>query len=151
MSTEQGQTSTGSGLGCVSKREAILAALATRLKASRAPWPDFLLDNESPYTLLTDGEETITGQEYDDTLISLAVGVRRTALAATDASRASTASALLAELIAVTFGTDRTLGGRCEGLRYDSGSTDYPTDGTLLVGAVALFAIDYRHVGGSPY
>lgn len=151
MSTGQGQTTTGFGSGCVSKREAILAALATRLQATRAPWPDFLLDADSPYTLLTDGEETVTGQDYDDTLISLAVGVRRTARAATDASRASAANALLAALIAETFGTDRTLGGACEGIRYDSGSTDYPTDGTLLVGAVALFAMDYRHVGGSPY
>ena len=151
MSTGQGQTTTGSGPGSVSKREAILATLATRLNAHRAPWPELLLDTESPYTLLTDGEETVTGQDYDDALISLAVGVRRTTLAATDASRASTANALLAELIPATFGTDRTLGGACEGMRYDSGSTDYPTDGTLLVGAVALFAIDYRHAGGSPY
>lgn len=131
------------------KRESILAALATRTGASRAPFPE-IAAAATTYTLLADGEESVREYEYNDAIVVMAVAVHRAAPATTDASHAADASALLAAIITETLGTDLTLGGLCDSIRYDSGVTDCP-EGSALVSATATFSIDYRHVAGSPY
>ena len=122
-------------------REAILTALAARIDARRAPWPS--IPAYLPYTLLADGQETVTDRQYDQALLTLILGVRRAARATSDATRSSEANALLEALIVETLGTDRTLGGECLDLYYLEGNTEYPTDGTDLIGATAVFAVDY--------
>ena len=130
------------------KRESILAALATRTGASRAPFP--VIAAATTYTLLADGEESVREYEYDDAIITMAIAVHRAAPATTDASHAADASALLAAIITETLGTDLTIGGLCDSIRYESGVTDYP-ESSAMVAATATFSVDYRHVGGSPY
>lgn len=122
-------------------RETILVALAARIDAQRAPWPT--LPADTPFTLLADGQEVVSARDYGEDTIAMTVGIRRTARAATDAVRATAANNLLETLITDTFGTDRTLGGLCQDIRYVEGSTEYPSDGTDLIGAIAIFTVDY--------
>jgi len=131
------------------KRESILAAIATRTGASRAPFP-VIAAGAATYTLLADGEESVREYEYDDAIVTMAIAVHRATPATTDASHATDASALLAAIITETLGPDLTIGGLCDSIRYDSGVTDYP-EGSALVAATATFSIDYRHIAGSPY
>ena len=130
------------------KRESILAAIATRTSAVRAPFRR--VAGATSYTLLADGEESVRDYDYDDALVTMAIAVHRATLAASDSTHAADASALLAALISATLGTDKTLSGLCETIRYDSGITDYP-EGSAMVSATATFSVDYRHVAGSPY
>lgn len=124
-------------------RETILAALATRLSAQRAPWP--ALTAGTPFTLLADGTETVVDQQYDSATIALTVGVRRAVgFSGTDAQRATAANDALAALIADAMGGDRTLGGLCLNLQYVEGNTEYPTESSELVGAIAVFSILYE-------
>ncbi len=122
-------------------RETILVALATRVGAQRAPWP--AIPDSGPFTLLADGQEAVTARDYDDDIVSMTVGIRRAVRAASDSSRSTEANAVLEGLIAETFGSDQTLGGLCEAIRYLEGSTEYPTDSTDLIGATAIFTVDY--------
>lgn len=122
-------------------RETILVALAARVGAQRAPWPTF--PGDTPFTLLADGQEVVSARDYGEDTIAMTVGIRRTARAATDAVRSTAANNLLAALIAETFGADRTLGSLCQDIRYVEGNTEYPSDGTDLIGATAIFTVDY--------
>lgn len=125
-------------------RETILAALATRLSAQRAPWPK-LPDGDEPYTLLADGAESVTDRDYGHETVTMTVGVRRAvAFDGDDEARSTAANDALTALIAEVEGSDRTLGGACLDLRYVEGNTEYPSDGSALVGAVVVFAVDYQ-------
>lgn len=126
-------------------REAILTELATRVGASRAPWP--AIPANQPFTLLADGQESVSTRDYDVDTISMTVGIHRSGRASTDATRSTEANALLAALVGEALGTDPTLGGLCQSIRYLEGSTEYPREGTDLIGATAMFQIDYD----SPY
>jgi hypothetical protein len=123
-------------------RETVLAALAQRIGARRAPWPEMDETDSAPYTLLIDGAETVTRREYGEAYIDLQVEVWRTAKAGDD-QRATAASGTLETLIAQIYGTDPTLGGECLGMRYAEGNTFYPADGTDLVGAAVSFVLEY--------
>lgn len=124
-------------------RETILRAFAERMNAQRAPWPEWT-DGEA-YTLLADGPETVQEREYDREIIAMTVGVRRAvSFTGNDALRATVANQALAMLRITAYGTDRTLGGSCLTLNYVDGNTEYPTDGSQLVGAVAVFSILYE-------
>lgn len=122
-------------------RETILAALATRTGAQRAPWPAL---PTGEHTLMADGAETVAASDYQTDVVAMTVGFRRAARATSDATRSTEANALLDDLIADVYGADATLGGLCDEIRYTEGNTDYPTDGTDLVGAVAIFSIEYQ-------
>lgn len=123
-------------------RETILAALALRLNAQRAPWPR--LPDDEPYTLLADGAETVTQRDYGQEIVTLTVGIRRAVVFdGDDELRSTAANDALAALIAEVEGSDRTLGGECLDLYYVEGNTDYPSDGSALVGAIAVFSVDY--------
>jgi len=124
-------------------RETILNALAIRLNAQRAPWPK-LPDGDEPYTLLADGAETVTNRDYGQEMVTMTVGIRRAvAFDGDDELRSTAANDALAALIAEVEGSDRTLGGECLDLYYVEGNTDYPSDGSALVGAIVVFSVDY--------
>lgn len=131
------------------KRESILAALATRLGATRNPYPSDY--DELKITSLLESEETATNDDYDDTVVIMSVTVEKIDRYAEDASRDSAANALLAECISAAFGSDKTLGGLCQDMRYTGGATVFSDTSSELVGAIARFEIVYRHAGGSPY
>lgn len=132
-----------------SRRELAVAALAARMDATRAEWDS--IPEDEPFTFLVDGEESVISEEYGEQLVSVQIGIRRAVRAANDDARSTAANAVLAALKAETVGTDRTLGGLCENLRYRSGGVDIPTDGTDLIGASVFFDMDYRQMADSPY
>lgn len=124
-------------------RESILAALASRIGAQRAPWTE--LTAGSTYTLLVDGAETVQSRSYDMAVVAMAVGVHRVvSFSGTDSQRATAANNALDALISAVLGSDRTLSGACLDIKYMEGDTDYPTDGSQLVGATAMFTIEYE-------
>ena len=131
------------------RRELILAALATRLVAVRNPYPTDYVD--SAIVTLLEGEETAEYDDYADTVIRMSVTVERIDKYAEDAARETVANGLLAASIAAALGSDTTLGGLCDGMRYTGGATVFSDTGSALVGAVARFEIVYRHVAGNPY
>lgn len=133
----------------LSRREQILAALATRIGASRAPWAS--LPDDTAFTLLVDGEERVTSSDYAEEMITMAVGIRRAVRGDDDDTRSTLANATLAALRAAVVGSDRTIGGLCDNLRYTSGTVEIPADGTDLVGATVFYDVDYRCPIDSPY
>lgn len=131
------------------KRESILAALATRLGAVRNPYPtDY---DDGPLTTLLEGDETVTDREYSDVLVTMPVTVEKIDRYGEGDARETAANELLAGIVSTVLGSDPTLGGLCDDLRYSGGSTLFSTTGSELIAAVARFDIIYRHVGGSPY
>lgn len=125
-------------------REAILAALATRVSALRAPWPEFFDEYAAPYTLLTEDVERVDSESYEFEVISMQVWLRRAVgYDGDDEARSTAANNALAQLISEAEGTDHTLGGSCLDLRYTEGNTEYPTDGKS-VGAWAAFTVQYQ-------
>ncbi len=132
-----------------SRRELALVALATRVSATRAPWAS--LPDDEPFTLLVDGEEKVTRREYGEEIITVSVGIRRAVRGDDDDTRSTLANATLAALRVAVVGSDKTLGGLCDDLRYVSGEIDIPSDGTDLVGATVFYDMDYRCLNDSPY
>lgn len=133
-----------------SRRELAVAALAARLGATRAPWES--IPEDEPFTMLVDGEESVVSEEYGEQLVAVQIGIRRAVRTdGDDDTRSTAANAVLAALKTETVGTDRTLGGLCENLRYRSGGVDIPTDGTDLIGASVFYDLDYRQMADSPY
>lgn len=131
------------------KRESILAALATRLGAVRNPYPaDY---DDGPLTALLEGDETVTDREYSDVIVTMPVTVEKIDRYGEGDARETSANELLAGIVSTALGSDPTLGGLCDDLRYSGGSTLFSTTGSELIAAVASFDIIYRHVGGSPY
>lgn len=136
----------------ISRREKALAALANRMQAARGTWES--IPEDEPYTLLTDGDEQVTQREYGEEVITLSVEIRRAVRIAPDdatVNRSTLANQVLAELRAEVIGTDPTLDGACEALRYAVGSVDIPADSTDLIGATVSYELDYRCSYGSPY
>lgn len=131
------------------KREQILAMLALRLGALRNPYPSDYED--APMTTLLEGEETVTDRDYDDAILTLPVVVEGIDRYAEGEERTAAANALLARIIVMVYGSDKTLGGLCETIRYTGGSTLFSDVGSELIGIVARFDIFYRHTAGSPY
>jgi hypothetical protein len=131
------------------KRESILAALATRLGAIRNPYPTDYED--AAIVTLLEGEETAEYDDYADTIARMSVTVERIDKYGEDDARETVANGLLATSIFAALGTDLTLGGLCEDMRYTGGATVFSDTGSALVGAVARFEITYRLVAGSPY
>jgi len=131
------------------KRELAIAALATRLNATRNPYPQDY--DETPFYALIEGEETVLSRDYDDVLVVASLSVEAINRYDEDASRTTAANALLAYLISTALGADPTLGGLAEGLTYTGGATLFSDTGSVLIGAVARFDLTYRHVAGSPY
>lgn len=131
------------------KRELAIAALATRLSATRNPYPQDY--DATPFYALIEGEETVLSRDYNDVLVVASLTVEAINRYDEDASRPTAANALLAYLISTALGTDPTLGGLAEDLTYTGGATLFSDTGSVLIGAVARFDLTYRHVAGSPY
>jgi hypothetical protein len=126
-------------------RETILAALAARLSAKRAPWPEIpKLTTGQVLTVVAEGPERVIAREYGIATVEMETEIRRAARTANDAARATAANLLLDQLVTETYSAEPTLGGTCLGMRYAEGDTIFPSDGTDLVAAVALFVIEYE-------
>ena len=94
------------------KRDLAIAALATRLNATRNPYPQDY--DETPFYALIEGEETVLSRDYDDVLVVASLTVEAINRYDEDASRTTAANALLAYLISTALGADPTLGGLAE-------------------------------------
>jgi hypothetical protein len=126
-------------------REAILVALAQRLGAKRAPWPVIpTLAVGQSFTVIVEGAERVSAREYGIASLELDIEIRRAARSLDDLARATAANLLLDQTVADTYGADPTLGGECLDMRYVEGDTIYPSDGTDLIAAVALFVVEYQ-------
>lgn len=126
-------------------REAILSALAARLSAKRAPWPEIpdLAAGEA-FSVIADGPERVIEREYDRAVIAMEIDCRRAIRHGADLTRSTAANALLDAFVTEIYGADKTLGGACLDMEYVEGDTIYPTDGTDLVAVAALFSAKYE-------
>jgi len=128
-------------------RESILAAMATRLSASRLP---YRADMATGIVINDEGEEA---QLLDYTVCEATLSIRVESLSSvlTGESRATAENRLLAALISTAIGTDRTLSSKCDDIVYTGGGPLLTEDPTIYVGATASFAIRYRYDAGNPY
>jgi hypothetical protein len=138
----------------LSRREAILAAFAARLSASREPARTDM--GEALGTYMDDQGESGTLDPYDFERHVITVRVESvhgitTIVGVGIESRATAANRLLASLHATANGTDRTLGGLCDDILYTGGGTLLLEDPTKHVGAYASFEITYSIPVGNPY
>lgn len=132
----------------MSKREAVCAAFATRLGASRDPRRLALED--APFKIVEDRDETATQGEYRHIVCTMTVRAESFDLPSVGESRSTATNRLLASLIAAATGSDLTLGGLADDIAYDSGGPLLLTDPVEQVGAFAEFSILYRYDAGDP-
>ncbi len=141
----------------LSRREAILAALAARLSADREPARTDM--GEALGVYLDDQGETSSLVDYDYERCVLTVRVESvhtitvigTGGDAVTETRAIAANRLLAALRAAANGTDRTLSGLCDDIVYTGGGPLLLEDPTRYVGAYVTFEITYNTPVGDPY
>jgi len=131
-----------------SRRELILAALATALNAVRSPYA--LEYSASRVVSVTDDEEVITS-DFDNDLHSMAV-----TLAAVDVfdeatlERGKATNALLAWLQQGAV-ADRTLGGLCEDIRLTRSYPVYSDSPSHFIAAIVEATITYRTALDNPF
>ncbi len=132
----------------MSRREAVCAAFATRLGASREPRRLALED--APFTIIEDRDETAVQAEYRHIVCTMTVRAESFATPNVGESRSTATNRLLAALIAAATGSDLTLGGLADDIAYDTGGPLLLTDPVEQVGAFAEFSIIYRYDAWDP-
>lgn len=130
-------------------RERIVAAFALRMKAKRAS----TVIDELPARSVWDSVDTSMGRPtYGQVDSSMSLTVEAVVEADHDPKQWSQqGNRELARLIAQATGSDRTLSGLCDDIRYASGTIYYPEDGSHVLGVDATFEIAYRFDIGDPY
>ncbi len=132
----------------MSRREAVCAAFAARLGASREPRRLALED--APFTVVEDRDETAAQGEYRHIVCTMIVRAESFDAPGVGESRSTATNRLLAALIASATGSDLTMGGLADDIAYDSGGPLLLTDPVEEVGAFAEFSIIYRYDYGDP-
>jgi hypothetical protein len=141
----------------LSRREAILAALAARLSADREPARTDM--GEALGTYLDDQGESSQLEDYEVERHVLTVRAESvhtitvigTGEDAVTETRATAANRMLAALRATANGSDRSLGGLCDDIVYTGGGPLLLEDPTRYVGAYASFEVTYTTPVGDPY
>lgn len=132
----------------MNRREAVCAAFASRLGASREPRRLALED--APFTIIEDRDETAAQGEYRHIVCTMAVRAESFGTPNVGESRSTATNRLLATLIASATGSDLTLGGLSDDIAYDTGGPLLLADPVEQVGAFAEFSIIYRYDAGDP-
>jgi hypothetical protein len=132
--------------------------LATKFSAVMYGVPTYVPENLPACTLWDDADEG-TKQEYGHQEIETEIMVEAFEAAAwgtgTEAERYAAIKAqgqeILGQVIKTVTGSDLTLGGLCDDIRYATGAVQYPDDGEDLISAGARFRVRWTHKLGDPY
>lgn len=137
------------------KRDQILDALLLRLKTvnSKAVRNHIrLLDEGLPALSVWDESEADSGKKYGKQSLRLIVNVAYADYLPPSSNPSKIGNAMLGKLIAAAIGTDSSLGGLAESVRYQSSQIDYPEAGGDWIIAVDMsLEINYEIVLGNPY
>lgn len=130
-------------------REQIIKALSLRLNAQRAN----SVIEDLPAVSIWDGSDSeIEQTPYGSVSVTSPLTVETVHQANADYTQWSTqANKVLAELIAQSTGTDRTLGGLCEDIRYTGSTIYYPEEGSDIIGVDLVLEVRWTHAIGDPY
>ena len=136
-------------------REQIMSALLTRAQtylASASRDPIRRPDQDLPRLVISAATETRAQPTYKHHHLALSV----TATLADIVNPAidtldHQAGAHIAGILAAIVGTDRTLGGLCHGIEYESSAIDYPNPGDLIFSVGLVFTVYYNVALGDPF
>ena len=136
-------------------REQIMAELLRRAKtylASASRDPIRRREDDLPRLVLADASETRAAPTYKKHQLSLTVTA---AIADTIDPSLETISRQagihIGSILVALLGTDRTLGGLCDGIEYESSTLDYPAPGDVIFGVMMTFTILYSVALGDPF
>ncbi len=130
-------------------REQIIAALAERLSAERA---NSIIDTLPARSLWDGSDGLVERNRYGGVSVTTEITVETVHQADRDHRQWSTqGNTILAELIATTTGSDRTLDGLCEDIAYTGGTIYYPEEGSDIIGVDLILAVRWSHAVGDPY
>lgn len=136
-------------------REQIMSALLTRARtylASASRDPIRRPDSDLPRLVLAGATETRAAPSYKHHTMALTVtatlaDIVNPAIETLDHQAGAHISGILAAIV----GTDRTLGGLCHGIEYESSTIDYPNPGDLVFGVSLTFTVQYTVALGDPF
>lgn len=132
------------------RREQVLAALATRLGANATRDPK-TSDFETYTTIgINESDEESEIARFGKVQCVLSVVIMQTAEIGANGGSVA-ANAVLGTLISTVTGTDRTLGGLCESIVYRGGAIERGPEHSKTVAAAAGFDITYQFDVGDPY
>jgi len=131
--------------------EAMLARLQTVNPSAKRQYIR-ILDTDLPAACLWDGPETggnvVCGKQSYSLTVGIAMGAR---LAVAD-NASVVANEMLGQLLVAMIGTDPTLSGLADAVKYQTSVPNYPEPGgDFVVGIEAAFAVEYKTVLGNPY
>lgn len=136
-------------------REQIMTELLRRAKtylASASRDPIRRREDDLPRLVLADASETRAAPTYKKHQLSLTVTA---AIADTIDPSLETISRQagihIGSILVALLGTDRTLGGLCDGIEYESSTIDYPAPGNVIFGVMMTFTILYSVALGDPF
>lgn len=136
-------------------REQIMAALLTRARtylASASRDPIRRPDSDLPRLVIAAATETRAAPTYKHHNLTLTVNATlvdllNPAIETLDHQAGAHSSGILAAIV----GTDRTLGGLCHGIEYESSTINYPDPGDLIYAVSLSFSILYTVALGDPF
>lgn len=136
-------------------REQIMTELLRRAKtylASASRDPIRRREDDLPRLVLADASETRAAPTHKKHQLSLTVTA---AIADTIDPSLETISRQagihIGSILVALLGTDRTLGGLCDGIEYESSTIDYPAPGDVIFGVMMTFTILYSVALGDPF
>lgn len=131
-----------------SVRERLLAAITTACEGEYGEY--IAVDDELPVTVVADGDDQATTNQYGITSCVMPVTLARAekALVTGKAGRRTQAHAALAGLIQSMF-ADPTFTGLAARLEYTGGGIQTEGSGGVLT-AQASFSVTYQHLAGDP-
>lgn len=136
-------------------REQIMAALLIRAKAylpSATRDPVRRKESDLPRLLIADQSEARAAPTYKKHQLALTVtAVLADAIDPQSETLGHQAGAHVAGILAAIVGTDRTLGGLCDGIEYESSSINYPDPGDIVFGVSLTFTVLYSVALGDPF
>ena len=136
-------------------REQIMAALLTRAQAylpTATRDPIRRREDDLPRLVLANATETRAAPTYKKHQLALTV----TAILAFSVDPAADTidhQAILhnAGIVAALVGSDRTLGGICDGIEYESSTISYPDPGGVIAAVTLTFTVMYSVALGDPF
>jgi len=139
----------------LSIREQILTELLRRAKtylpaASRDPVRR--TEKDLPRLVLADAAETRVAPTYKKHQLALTVTAAvGDAIDPAMETISRQAGIHISGIVAALVGTDRTLGGLCDGIEYESSTIDYPAPGEIIFGVMVTFTVLYSVALGDPF
>jgi hypothetical protein len=131
-----------------SVRERLLAAITA---AALGEYGEYIaVDDELPVTVVADGDDQATTDQYGITTNSMPVTLARAekAISTSKAARRTQAHAAVTLLVQRMF-ADSTFGGLAHGLTYTGCGIQTEGAGAVIT-AQAFFTVTYQHLAGNP-